>query len=173
MTRKSKPPVKQPNGNAVKYLSYREAWARIKQAREQEFHLEAITLLESIISDRLIAYLVVVGELDPTSKNGKGKHLSLKSLIDRWRKQHPEPIVIGKSDNLQNALDGWRVQRNRAVHEIVRVEDGATALHLDEFLENAVRASKEGEALAKALSSWCQKMIRSISAASPTAISKS
>ena len=46
-------------GNRCKYLSYREAWARIKQAQQQQFFLEAVTLEESIITDRLICYLVV------------------------------------------------------------------------------------------------------------------
>jgi hypothetical protein len=50
-------------GNVVKYLSYREAWTRIKQAQEQGFYLEAVTLEESIITDRLISYLVGVGAI--------------------------------------------------------------------------------------------------------------
>jgi hypothetical protein len=32
------------NGNGAKYLSYREAWARIKLARRQGFFLEAVTI---------------------------------------------------------------------------------------------------------------------------------
>lgn len=45
------------NGNGAKYLSYREAWARIKLARRQGFFLEAVTIEESIISDRLLSFL--------------------------------------------------------------------------------------------------------------------
>ncbi len=45
------------NGNVAKYLSYREAWARIKLARRQGFFLEAVTIDESIISDRLLSFL--------------------------------------------------------------------------------------------------------------------
>lgn len=49
-------------GNAAKFWSYREAWTRIKQAQEQGFYLEAVTIEESIISDRLMSYLISIME---------------------------------------------------------------------------------------------------------------
>ena len=49
---KASPAVK---GNVRKANSYREAWARIKLARRQGFFLEAVTIEESIIFDRLLA----------------------------------------------------------------------------------------------------------------------
>lgn len=41
------------NGNGDKFRAYRESWTRIKEAQKQGFYLEAITIEESIISDRL------------------------------------------------------------------------------------------------------------------------
>ena len=52
--RKSQVSEKKIKGNARKYDAYREAWTRIKQAQKNGFFLEAITIQESIISDRLI-----------------------------------------------------------------------------------------------------------------------
>ncbi len=54
--KKSTPPANGVTGNAAKYESYREAWSRIDAACENQFFLEAITIEESIISDRIISY---------------------------------------------------------------------------------------------------------------------
>lgn len=86
---KSTPPSRKPSGKARKYLSYREAWTRIKVAQEQGFYLEAVTLVESIISDRLVSYLVSVGETDVT-----GGYVSLHRLIRRWRERVPRRSSI-------------------------------------------------------------------------------
>lgn len=40
--------------NAAKYLSYREAWCRIKVAQEQDFYMEAVTVEESLIGLRSV-----------------------------------------------------------------------------------------------------------------------
>jgi hypothetical protein len=50
-------------GNVANHLSYREAWARIGAARGHGFCLEAVTLVESMITDRLVSYSVGVGAL--------------------------------------------------------------------------------------------------------------
>lgn len=64
-----------------KHLSYAEAWRRIKNATESGFHFEAVTLCESIISDRLLSY---VRGANPAS--GANTHTPFGVLISEWRK---------------------------------------------------------------------------------------
>ena len=78
-----------PEGNANKYFSYSEAWVRIKKARGYGFYLEAVTLEESIIADRLVSFLICVGEIQADSH--VEKH-SFGQLIQQWTKRVPEPI---------------------------------------------------------------------------------
>ena len=52
-----------PKRNANKYFSYSAAWVRIKRARGSGFYLEAVTPEESIMADRLVSFLVCVGEI--------------------------------------------------------------------------------------------------------------
>jgi len=78
---KSKPPDCSPSGNVKKYLSYREAWAPIKKSQQQEFYLEAVTLTESIIRDRLMSYLTSAKFIKSNPK--PEKHLSFSDLIKR------------------------------------------------------------------------------------------
>jgi hypothetical protein len=54
VVRKSTSPQKLIAGNSSKYDSYHEAGSRIQLAQDNGFFLEAITIQESIISDRLI-----------------------------------------------------------------------------------------------------------------------
>ena len=48
---------KAKKGNIEKFNSYAEGFARINEANEKGFYLEAITIEESIIVDRLLSHL--------------------------------------------------------------------------------------------------------------------
>ena len=53
----SNPPTTPTNGNHAKYLSYRLARDRMKAAIEADFPLEAVTIAESLITDRLLSFV--------------------------------------------------------------------------------------------------------------------
>jgi hypothetical protein len=65
---------------------------RIKVAQENLFFLEAITIQESIISDRLISFLSRPTALNPISKEKNGQFSSLSNLIKQWRKEFPDGL---------------------------------------------------------------------------------
>lgn len=138
-------------GNAAKYWSYREAWTRIKQALEQGFYLEAVTIEESIISDRLMSYLVSVGTGEQVGTSGQ--HLSFGKLIQLWGQQ----CLLSESQEgctLQLQVDQWRQPRNKVVHGIVKLSNEAPRNTIIQFVEEAKQAAEEGERLARAVSNW-------------------
>lgn len=151
---KSEPLNFQPKGNIKKYLSYREAWSRIKQAQEQGFYLEAVTLVESILSDRLTSYLMSAGTPDTIEK--LTKHQSLNTLITWWRKS-TDSKIDQVCIQLQTDVDKWRTSRNQIVHGMVKSYPGKEIEDIESFLEAARQAAQEGERLARAVSSWCSK----------------
>jgi hypothetical protein len=150
---KSDAPSKQPTGNTSKYLSYREAWTRIKLAQAEGFYFEAITLIESIISDRLTSYLVGSGQIK--RQTAMHKYPSLAKLIEAWKKATKTPIAQGDYTNLQHAIDAWRLSRNRLIHSMVRSHPGTPTEDITDFLEAAKQTAQQGEKLARAVSSWC------------------
>ena len=89
-------------GNAAKYFSYREAWTRIIKSQEQGFYLEAVTIEESIITDRLISYLVGIQAIE-RSENLQ-KYPNFARLINIWREKQPEPINIKINDQELNNI---------------------------------------------------------------------
>lgn len=150
---KSKTPEHAPQGNAGKHLSYREAWERIKQAQAHDFYLEAVTIEESIITDRLISHLVLSGALEKAEASKK----SFNNLIQVWRKHHPTPICQGEFNDLQSDVDAWRTQRNRIVHDMVKSHSEGEPDVMD-FLTAAKEAAEQGSRLARAVSNWHKKV---------------
>jgi hypothetical protein len=125
-------PVPIPGGNASKYFSYSEAWVRIKKARGFGFYLEAVTLEESIIADRLISFLVCAGELAADSQIEKR---SFGQLVQQWTKAVPEPIPTTYFPDLRTAIEEWRKRRNRVVHGMVKSLPGAEHADVLDFLK--------------------------------------
>jgi hypothetical protein len=152
------PPDKPIKGNAAKYLSIREAWTRIIAARQSGYLLEAVTLEESIITDRLVNYLIETAE--PGAAPPGGKCPNLCSLIRAWKERHPAPITEKNIADLPAALDAWRALRNHVVHGMVKSRPGEPTMPVEDFLEQARQAAEQGNQLARALSNWCRKATR-------------
>lgn len=156
--RKSQVLEKDIKGNARKYEAYREAWARVKQAQQDGFFLEAITIQESIISDRLISFLSRPGASNEcVSKMEKGRFFSFYKIIECWRSECHQPVHSGNYPDLIDAVDQWRKSRNEAIHAIVKIKDDNKSHTIDSFLQKAKHVAKEGEQLAREVCKWQQK----------------
>jgi hypothetical protein len=154
--RKSEILSKKIDGNADKYESYREAWSRIKLAQENHFFLEAITIQESIISDRLISFLTQTAP-NPLTRRRNGRFPMFGKLIDLWRSEFPDKLQSGAYPDLIAAVDQWRCSRNQAIHAIVKFESGESTQSIDLFLQKAKDAAEEGEKLTREVCDWCRK----------------
>lgn len=103
----------QPGVGDHRYRLYTIAWQRVCEASEAGYYLEAITLLESLIADRLesrASYLT--GENEGFSNLGP--------LIRTFRKHE----TVQAFRDLIERLDSWRKKRNTALHEVVKLEHG-------------------------------------------------
>lgn len=144
--------AQQINGNTAKYLAYREAWTRIKEGQKQGFYLEAITIEESIISDRLNSYFRNVLEIEKKPK-------TFYEIGKIWREYHPEIITSVDYNDLISALDEWRKERNKAIHNIVH-SDTHVDRSIENFLSNTKTVAEDGEKLTRMISQWCDKKIK-------------
>lgn len=134
------------SGNVRKSDSFREAWKRINEAKEQKFFLEAVTIQESIICDRLIAYLHRNHGFPAKTKNDK--HHRLSDLVRALQKHEPNR-VRRNGKPMADEIKRWADQRNRVVHSIVRSDPGLPTAPVEEFLALAAEAAAAGEALAR------------------------
>lgn len=140
--------------NISKGISYAEAWRRVKAANAAGFHFEAVTICESILSDRLLSF---VAWADPSSK--LTERTSFGELIRRWREQAKELPELGGVD-LGLAVDSWRDQRNKVVHGLAKSAPGTPTKELEAFLASAKEAALQGAALARAVCRWHQAELK-------------
>ena len=88
----------------TRYQLYRKAWGRVESATEAGYYLEAITLLESILTDRL--------ESRASYLTGRNEgYQNLGPLIHTLR-QHES---IADFRPIIDRIDAWRERRNEAV----------------------------------------------------------
>lgn len=141
--------------NQRKYLSHREAWARIDAAIEARFPFEAVTICESLIADRLLSYLRGVSQTPEKFTT----RTPFKRLIDAWRKAAGSLLLV-KNEDLGRSLDAWRDRRNEVVHGLARSMPGEPTSEVIGFMTMANDAAEEGRRLAKLVKAWHQKALR-------------
>lgn len=115
-----------------RYWLYCAAREHILVCIQRGVYLEAITLIESLIADRLesrISYLV--------GENYGFK--TLGNLISKTRECEKDAEIRMITDK----IDHWRAKRNLALHEIVKIEKG-TDLTWEERMERNRKIAIEG-----------------------------
>ncbi|MFP5229566.1 MAG: hypothetical protein ACLGXA_18285 [Acidobacteriota bacterium] len=141
--------------NTAKYLSYREAWRRINAAITDGYFFEAVTLCESIISDRLLSY---VRGVSPSSK--ATIRTSFATLITEWRKL-AGTFPVHQTTDLGEAIDRWRVGRNAVVHGMTKSMPDTATHELQSYMKRVEEAARSGAALARAVSNWHRRQLAS------------
>jgi hypothetical protein len=123
-----------------RYLRYKLAFERLDDALEEGWLLEAISLEESIISDRILSALL--------SLTGKSSaRMSFNDLINQTK----EAFVANGGDpeaKLFNQLHQWRQDRNECVHAFCKLDDHAYSESSAEiFSEMMWETAKKGREL--------------------------
>ena len=90
---------------------YRKAWQRILSATAAGYYLEAVTLLESILTDRL--------ESRASYLTGQNKGYQNLGPLVRTLQEHE---VVAEFRPIIKEIDAWRKRRNQAVHEVVKFQ---------------------------------------------------
>ena len=154
-------PSRERSPNLPKYLSYTEAWRRIKSAHCTGFYFEVVTICESIISDRLLSFV------SAKSSSNIDTRVSFADLTKRWRKLAAGPLPRHGDADLGTAIDLWREERNTIVHGLVKSSPGTPTAPVEEFVQRAKKAADDGVALAKAVQRWHRQQLKSHQASLP------
>ena len=101
-----------------KYELISTAYNRVKNCKEEGYYLEAITILESLIGDRMEAIL----------SDTEGVHIGFQTL-ERLIKiaKRSEVVEEEMMQMVINELTPWKDKRNQALHEMVKLQ--ADELH--------------------------------------------
>lgn len=97
-----------------RYELYKSSFEWISKSISEGFYLEAISLEESLITDRLESYLTWRTNTD-FSFMTLGK---LQRAVEKHETDDALRLLV------LDDLDQWREARNKAAHEMVKIEDG-------------------------------------------------
>lgn len=148
VTARRRAPSSRPN-RQVRQALYRAAMGHFARSIREGFYLEAITLCESMISDRIEA---LIAAMNPAHAKA-GQLLALGHNLQQFRR-----LVAGNAEgtDLAMRLDAWKEARNRALHEMVKLPEGdvgdwqARRTGLD-------AVAREGKDLVRVLSSYVRR----------------
>lgn len=123
MANKIRATIETDGVGAFRHELYADVLARINQSYENGYYIEAITLLESIISDRLESIC------NEVNQNNDDAFSMLGTLIN-----HAKRIDVSEDwSDILNKLDEWRKKRNSAIHEMAKIEDGNMTPFVDRY----------------------------------------
>jgi len=90
---------------------FSQAFSWINLCNEFGFYIEAISIIESLISDRMESRLIYLGSNNPDFE-------SLGHLIKNLKKFETNEEI----NRIIEDIDGWRKNRNITIHEMVKME---------------------------------------------------
>jgi hypothetical protein len=129
-----------PEKQIGRYLRYKLAFERLDEALVEGWLLEAISLEESIITDRLLS---IVG----SDGDAASCRQSLSNLIAQAKKAITGSGAPVEGD-IFDELDQWRGARNECVHAFCKLDDHAYADNSAEiFSEKMWETAKKGREL--------------------------
>jgi hypothetical protein len=148
--------------NMAKYESYKLAFQLIDESIRHNFPLQAITIEESILTDRLSS------TLNAGKKNAKPCDTLGQALI-LWRGIPQRNISPSNNavlfDDAMMALlpriEVWWKERNALLHGIAKSRCGeGPEISAEAFMARAVNAATEGLDLTKIVKAWTQHQVR-------------
>ena len=122
----------------LRYMLYTSAKSRIEECIEHGYYGEAVTIIESVITDRLESRISFLKK----ENVGFG---TLGHLIKEAKKVETDAELL----DLFAELDNWREKRNTAVHELVKIEDGQELVDWDNRMKSVGDTAREGYGLLK------------------------
>lgn len=126
---------------------YKKAYDWINHSIKEGFYLESIALIESLIADRLESRLSFLSK-----KNFAFK--TLERIISKCNDIETDPNL--KSIVL-NDLVRWKDNRNKALHEMVKIEKG-TSIDWDTRRNLTRKSAKDGLKLLRIIDNSVKKL---------------
>lgn len=136
------------NNNIRKYLSYKEAYSRMDKAIKNGFYFEAITIQESILSDRLLSFVVSKNLIKINENEIHKNKVSLGNLINASKD------FMTEYNGLHINLVKFKNQRNLCVHSLVKSFPGKPTLNVSNIINLSNETCLMGKSLTREVLKW-------------------
>ena len=141
----------------VRHELYKAAWARYNEAMSAGFYLEAITLVDSVITDRIEAYTQHLMHYEE-------KHQQVTSLanamasMDIAREERQIPIDA-EYKNMRKAVSQFYEGRNKAVHNFAILSNANAEMTADDRLQEAQKTAQDGREVFNLVNAYTRKQM--------------
>jgi len=136
---------------------YAFATSQFEKAMEAGFYLEAITITESMISDRLLASQRHLEGKEHKASTGLRRLLEMHLKDQKLRAESGNPDEKGKA--IFGELMTWCEQRNDLLHGVAKFQPGSEdeLETTEQLMERARTRADEGLHLFRRLDSWLRR----------------
>lgn len=136
---------------------YSSAFSHIKDAYDKGFYIECISIIDSMITDRLESYCQFLSHHDD-------KQFVANSVFDAIRNLGTLTKEKGVRDDefyvINDRIEKWSAQRNRAIHGFVIVREDTKDDDFNQRKQVTKDAADEGLKLVREVMSYTQKRIK-------------
>jgi hypothetical protein len=123
----------------------------MKKAIEGKFYLEAITIQESIITDRLLNFVIRKDLLNISDNELHRSEVYLNNLIKISKSYFDDGAILSE-------LNEFRLSRNKCIHAMVKSFPGNPTQKVSEFQKLAKETSLSGKVLTRKVDAWHIRM---------------
>lgn len=157
MAKRNRPTILTPEVGEKRHQTYRQVIEQYHLAMSKGFYIEAISLMESLIGDRL------EGLANELSNSENYSYATLEKLLTFLCGRNQAPQLPDSLKDTLNEICAWKDDRNRAIHEMAKEINRSFADNYDALedtaddgyilfreLDNGIRAyRKENQSLTK------------------------
>ena len=145
------------DAGAVRHELYKAAWARYNEAMSAGFYLEAITIVDSVITDRVEAYTQHLMHFDE-------KHQQVESLGNAMSALNIAREDRQIADNaeykaIRKAVMKFYEGRNKAVHNFVILTNANAEMSIDERIKDAKDTAEYGREVFNLVNAYTKKQM--------------
>ena len=151
------PGQKKSNQNIIRRELYTKGFKQINNAYDNGFFIEAITIIDSMITDRLEAYVQFL-------LYGEDKQFVAESIFNALKSfgsvTKEKDVRDEDFKQIYNKIESWAPKRNNAVHNFVIIRQDSLDDSADVRLQKLKDTADEGLLLVREVMSYTSKRIQ-------------
>lgn len=164
MSNKKTRAIPGPDAGSKRQKLYSAAFGRIDEAIKSGFFLEAICLVESIITDRMEARVAWLTKQSVRHFENLGPLLNWLRVGNKNGKKGGQikpglPEIDKQALQIYEHIDSWRKKRNVAVHQMAKLDEDVQATWEERYTNLNVVAT-EGHKISRKLSDRIKSLNR-------------
>ena len=145
------------DAGATRHELYKAAWERCNEAMSAGFYLEAITIIDSAITDRIEAYTQHLMHFDETHQQVESLGIAMAALnIARQDKQIADDAEYKA---MRKAVIEFNEGRNKAVHNFVILTNANAEMSVDARINHAKDTATYGREVYNLVNAYTKKQI--------------